>query len=42
MFEANNIKKTGFIPPVSILDGLKNTIKYEFIDKIEDNEYYTE
>jgi len=42
MFEAKNIKKTGFIPPVSILDGLKNTIKYEFIDKIEDNEYYTE
>lgn len=42
MFEANNIKKTGFIPPVSILDGLSNTIKYDFIDKIIDNEYYTE
>jgi len=42
MFEANNIKKTGFIPPVSILDGLRNTINYEFIDKIKDHEFYTE
>ena len=42
MFESSNIKKTGFIPPVSIIDGLRNTINYEFINKIKDHEFYTE
>jgi len=42
MFEANNLKKTAFIPPVSIIDGLKNTIQYEFIQKTKGNEFYTE
>ncbi|ULQ59886.1 NAD-dependent epimerase/dehydratase family protein [Brucepastera parasyntrophica] len=42
MFEANNIKATQFIPPVSLIDGLKNTIKYEFIDKTEGTVFYTE
>ena len=42
MFEANNLKKTAFVPPVSIVDGLKNTIQYEFIDKSEGHEFYTE
>ena len=42
MFEANNIKKTNFIPPVSLQDGLKMTIKYEFIDKSQGYEFYTE
>jgi len=42
MFEANNIKKTNFIPPVSLKEGLKNTIQYEFIDKFQGHEFYTE
>jgi nucleoside-diphosphate-sugar epimerase len=42
MFEASNIKKTDFKPPVALGDGLRNTIKYEFIDKIEDHVFYTE
>ena len=42
MFEANNIKKTSFTPPVSLQDGLKMTIKYEFIDKSQGYEFYTE
>jgi hypothetical protein len=42
MFESNNIKKTIFTPPVSLQEGLKNTIKYEFIDKSQGHEFYTE
>ena len=42
VFEANNIKKTNFIPAVSLQEGLKNTIQYEFIDKSEGYEFYTE
>lgn len=42
LFNAENIKKTDFVPPVSLQDGLKNTIQYEFIDKIEDHLFYTE
>jgi len=30
MFEAKQYKKTGFIPPVTLLDDLAITIKYEF------------
>jgi len=42
LFEAANIKKTDFKAPVTLNEGLKNTIKYEFIDKIKDNVFYTE
>jgi nucleoside-diphosphate-sugar epimerase len=42
MFEATNIKKTNFKAPVSLFDGLERTIKYEFIDKINEQVFYTE
>jgi nucleoside-diphosphate-sugar epimerase len=42
MFEAANIKKTNFKAPVTLNDGLRNTIKYEFIDKTDDQVFYTE
>jgi len=42
MFEAANIKKTDFRAPVTLNEGLKFTIKYEFIDKIDDHVFYTE
>ena len=33
-FVGSNIKKTDFVPPVALEQGLKQTIEYEFIDKI--------
>jgi nucleoside-diphosphate-sugar epimerase len=42
MFEATNIKKTTFNAPVTLIEGLENTIKYEFIDKVESHVFYTE
>ena len=42
MFESLNIKKTDFKAPVALIDGLRNTIKYEFIDKIDDQVFHTE
>jgi hypothetical protein len=42
MFKSANIKTTGFRPPVSLEEGLERTIKYEFIDKITDQVFYTE
>jgi len=42
MFEAVNIKKTNFNAPVALIEGLKNTIKYEFIDKFDGHVFYTE
>jgi nucleoside-diphosphate-sugar epimerase len=42
MFEAANIKQTDFKAPVSLVEGLTRTIKYEFIDKIDDQVFYTE
>jgi len=42
MFEAENIKKTNFKVPMTLNEGLKRTIKYEFIDKINNNVFYTE
>jgi nucleoside-diphosphate-sugar epimerase len=42
MFEAVNIKMTDFHVPVTLIDGLERTIKYEFIDKIDDQVFYTE
>lgn len=41
--EASNIKSTSFVPPVSIEEGLRKTIKYEFIDTDNDDVlFYTE
>jgi len=42
MFEATNIKETDFKAPVTLGEGLQSTIKYEFIDKIDDQVFYTE
>ena len=42
MFESANIRKTEFKPPVSLTEGLEQTIKYEFIDRITDHVFYTE
>jgi nucleoside-diphosphate-sugar epimerase len=42
MFDSINIKMTGFKPPVSLAEGLERTIRYEFINKITDNVFYTE
>lgn len=33
MFEASRIKKTDFIPPVSLEEGIENTIRFEFLNK---------
>jgi nucleoside-diphosphate-sugar epimerase len=42
MFDATNIKKTNFKEPVHLIEGLTRTVKYEFIDKIETQVFYTE
>jgi nucleoside-diphosphate-sugar epimerase len=42
MFEAANIKATGFVAPVSLIEGLERTIRYEFINLIDDQVFYTE
>ncbi|GHV72343.1 epimerase [Spirochaetia bacterium] len=42
MFESSNIKKTDFKAPVSLIEGLERTIKYEFINKVNDQVFYTE
>lgn len=42
LFDTINIPKTDFKAPVSLSEGLYNTIKYEFIDKIEDHVFHTE
>jgi nucleoside-diphosphate-sugar epimerase len=42
MFESARIQTTGFKPPVSLTQGLEQTIKYEFINKIEGQVFYTE
>jgi nucleoside-diphosphate-sugar epimerase len=42
MFKAANIQKTEFKPPVSLEEGLERTIKYEFIDQIAGQVFYTE
>jgi nucleoside-diphosphate-sugar epimerase len=34
-FVGANIKKTDFIPPVKLKDGLKQTIEYEFVNKVQ-------
>jgi nucleoside-diphosphate-sugar epimerase len=42
MFEAANIRNTEFQPPVGLAEGLERTIKYEFVNKITDQVFYTE
>jgi nucleoside-diphosphate-sugar epimerase len=42
MFETTNIKQTTFKAPVSLTEGLEKTISYEFIDKTDDQVFYTE
>jgi nucleoside-diphosphate-sugar epimerase len=37
-----SVSKTGFVPPVSLLEGLEKTIKYEFVDKNIGETFYTE
>jgi len=41
MFDTS-IAETGFKPPVSLQDGLRRTIEYEFINKKEGEVFYTE
>ena len=42
MFDSVNIKKTAFKAPVSLVEGLERTIKYEFLDNIAEHLFYTE
>jgi nucleoside-diphosphate-sugar epimerase len=42
MFEATSIKQTNFTAPVSLIEGLERTMKYEFINKIDGQVFYTE
>jgi nucleoside-diphosphate-sugar epimerase len=42
MFTSTNIQTTGFKPPVSLTRGLELTIRYEFINQITDQVFYTE
>ncbi|QEK03543.1 NAD-dependent epimerase/dehydratase family protein [Treponema phagedenis] len=42
LFDSINIPATNFKPPVSLQQGLYNTIKYEFLDKVDDHVFYTE
>lgn len=42
MFDSDNIKKTAFRPPVTLSEGLKNTVEYEFVRKEEGHVFYTE
>jgi hypothetical protein len=42
MFEAVNVQKADFKPPVILIEGLERTINYEFINKISDPVFYTE
>jgi len=41
MFDTS-IEKSGFVRPVKLEDGLASTIKYEFVDKNNDELFYTE
>jgi nucleoside-diphosphate-sugar epimerase len=42
MFASVNIQATGFKPPVSLIEGLERTIRYEFVDKTAGQVFYTE
>ncbi len=41
-FVGSNIKKTDFVPPVKLEDGLKATIEYEFVHKVEGHTFSCE
>ena len=41
-FVGKNIKKTDFVPPVTLADGLKKTIEYEFVHKVEGHTFSCE
>jgi GlcNAc-P-P-Und epimerase len=41
MFDTS-IEESGFVRPVKLEDGLASTIKYEFVDKTQDEVFYTE
>jgi hypothetical protein len=41
-FVGTNIKKTGFVPPVSLSEGLRRTIEYEFVDKVQGHTFSCE
>ena len=41
-FVGSNIKKTDFVPPVKLEDGLKQTIEYEFVNKIQGHTFSCE
>jgi hypothetical protein len=36
MFDSVNIQTTGFKAPVRLIEGLEGTIKYEFINRVDD------
>lgn len=36
------LAETGFVPPVDLNDAIDRTIKYEFVDKVEGEVFYTE
>jgi nucleoside-diphosphate-sugar epimerase len=42
MFDSVNMQTTDFKAPVSLIEGLERTIRYEFINKISDQVFYTE
>lgn len=41
-FVGSNIKKTDFVPPVSLEDGLRATIEYEFVNKVRGHTFRCE
>jgi nucleoside-diphosphate-sugar epimerase len=41
-FVGSNIKKTGFVAPVKLEDGLKATIEYEFVHKVQGHTFICE
>ncbi len=41
-FVGSNIKKTDFVPPVALEEGLRRTIDYEFVRKVEGHTFSCE
>ena len=41
-FTSSRVADTGFVPPVSLPDGLSRTIHYEFVDKTQGTVFQTE
>lgn len=41
-FVASNIKKIGFVAPVKLEEGLKSTIEYEFVNKVQGHTFICE